>query len=115
LGVIGCAGLLFILVSSVAGTRDWGRYLRLMRQAAAGQAVVTGLDRQSCVTEYAFSVAGRNYAGRDRSCDSEVGTQVEVTYRIPDPSHSCLGRPLDRLLGDLVAVLFGRLNFPELS
>jgi hypothetical protein len=114
-GVIGCVGLLVVLVASIAWSRGWGSYLRLMSQGTGCQATVIRLDRQRCVAEYAFSVAGRSYSGRERTCDVELGQLVEVTYLIADPSSSCLGRPGDRLLGDLVALLFGRLSFPELS
>jgi hypothetical protein len=105
-----------ILVGRTAGERDWGRYLRLMREGVSAPGVVNRVETSPpCRAEYSFTAGGRPCRGSSTVCGVRVGQQVRVTYLAEDPSVSCIGNPGERLADEIIYAFFGGLFFPEIS
>lgn len=114
--VAGGVGIVFFLAVVTGLTLDnhgWFGYLQLVRYGAVAEGVVVRTEpRSHCLTEYRFSVAGRNYSGGGSECGAAVGQSVTVTYLVADPAQSSLELARERLINELAAFVAGAILLP---
>ena len=108
--------ILSILAGITVNEPGCARYLRLVREGAKCEAIITIAEAANdCLVQYSFSIEGRNYCGTGSDCGARVGRKVTITYLPADPSQSCLGPAGEKLADQLVSFLFGGLGSPPLS
>ena len=113
----GIATIIFLALVTGGTLPDhgWYGYLQLVRHGAVAEGVIVRTEPQNhCLAEYRFNISGKDYLGAGPKCGVGVGEKVLVTYHLHEPAHSCLGRALDRLEGDLAVFVLGALLFPPL-
>jgi len=111
---------IFVLLSvftslAAKGHAWWFGYLQLVRSGGDAEAMVVRTEPGNhCRAEYTFTVAGQSYFGSAPDCSARIGQKVPITYRLADPTHSCLGSARERLNNELISLFAGGVMFPPI-